>query len=130
MREAVINAIAHKDDGASIPVQISVYDHKLIIWTAGQLPVGWSLARLVAKHPSRPANPDIARALFLTGKIESWGRGIDLIRNACLDAGGPTPQFACDGAGFWVKFPFPALTDAEGAAVKTSVNTPAAILRP
>ena len=49
---------------------------------AGQLPPDWSLARLMAKHPSQPANPDIARALFLAGQIESWGRGIDLIRNA------------------------------------------------
>ena len=37
--------------------QISVYDHKLLIWNAGQLPPDWS-----------PANPNIARALFLAGK--------------------------------------------------------------
>ena len=41
LREAVINAIAHKDYGALIPIQISVYDHKLIIWNAGQLPPDW-----------------------------------------------------------------------------------------
>ncbi|UUZ49525.1 hypothetical protein LP420_04320 [Massilia sp. B-10] len=34
LREAVINAIAHKDYGASIPIQISVYDTKLLIWNA------------------------------------------------------------------------------------------------
>ena len=38
---------------------------------AGQLPPDWSLERLMAKHPSQPANPDSARALFLAGKIES-----------------------------------------------------------
>ncbi|UUZ55080.1 hypothetical protein LP419_04075 [Massilia sp. H-1] len=32
LHEAVINAIAHKDYGASIPIQISVYDTKLLIW--------------------------------------------------------------------------------------------------
>lgn len=106
LREAVINAIAHKDYGSLIPIQISVYDHKLMIWNAGQLPPDWSLARLMGKHPSQPANPDIARALFLAGKIESWGRGIDLIRNACLDYGSPAPLFDCDSGGFWVEFPF------------------------
>ena len=80
LREAVINAIAHKDYGAAIPTQISVYDDKLIIWNPGQLPPDWSLSRLMTKHPSQPANPDIARTLFLAGLIESWGRGIDLIR--------------------------------------------------
>jgi len=70
LREAVINAIAHKDYGALIPIQISVHEQKLIIWNAGQLPPDWSLARLMGKHPSQPANPDIARALFLAGKIE------------------------------------------------------------
>ena len=45
LREALINAIAHKDYGALIPTQISVYDHKLIIWNAGQLPPDWSLVQ-------------------------------------------------------------------------------------
>ena len=66
---------------------------------AGQLPPDWSLARLMAKHPSQPANPDIARALFLAGKIESWGRGIELIRNGCLAAACPAPRFDCDSTG-------------------------------
>ena len=125
LREAVINAIAHKDYGASIPVQISVYDHKLIIWNAGQLPADWALARLMAKHPSHPANPDLARALFLAGKIESWGRGIDLIRNACQNAGCAMPRIDCDGTGFEVAFTFPAPTAADDASVKTSVRTSA-----
>ena len=124
LREAVINAIAHKDYGAAIPIQISVYEHKLIIWNAGQLPPDWSLARLMAKHPSQPANPDIARALFLAGKIESWGRGIDLIRSACLAAACPEPRFGCDSTGFWVEFTFAALTEGEGASVKTTVKAP------
>jgi ATP-dependent DNA helicase RecG len=79
----------------------------------------------MGKHPSQPANPDVARALFLAGKIESWGRGIDLIRNACLDYGSPEPRFACDGAGFWVEFPFAASAEAEKTSVETSVETSA-----
>jgi ATP-dependent DNA helicase RecG len=61
--------------------------------------------------------------LFLAGKIESWGRGIDLIRNACLAAAGPAPRFDCDSAGFWAEFPFPALTEGDGTSVKTPVET-------
>lgn len=124
LREAVINAIAHKDYGAAVPIQISVYDHKLMIWNPGQLPPDWSVARLLAKHPSQPANPDLARVMFLAGKIESWGRGIDLIRNTCLNSGCPAPRIECDSMGFWVEFPFKATGDMTGARVKTQVKTP------
>lgn len=128
LREAVINAIAHKDYGAAIPIQISVYEDKLIIWNAGQLPPDWTLTRLMDKHPSQPANPDIARALFLAGKIESWGRGIDLICKACQSSGCPAPRFDCDSQGFCVEFPFPVPAKDSGTSVKTSVKTPEAIL--
>lgn len=128
LREAVINAITHKDYGAAIPTQISVYDHKLIIWNAGLLPPDWSLARLMGKHSSQPANPDIARTLFLAGLIESWGRGIDLIRRACIAEGTPAPRFDCDSTGFWVEFPFlqtaGKLLGGAGEGKKTSVKTP------
>jgi ATP-dependent DNA helicase RecG len=98
-----------------------VYDDKLILWNPGQLPPDWSLDRRLSKHPSQPSNPDIAKTLFLAGKIESWGRGIDLIRNACTAHGSPAPRFASDSTGVEVVFSF--------AAVKTLVETPAEILQ-
>lgn len=64
LRKAVINAIAHKDYGASIPTRISVYNNKLIIWNAGQLPPQWSIGRLLTKHALQPSNPAIADAFF------------------------------------------------------------------
>ena len=38
LREAVLNAIIHKDYASGTPVQISVYADKLMIWNPGQLP--------------------------------------------------------------------------------------------
>jgi ATP-dependent DNA helicase RecG len=38
--------------------------------------------------------------------MESWGRGIELIRSACHAAGEPEPIFRWDN-GLWVEFPFP-----------------------
>lgn len=124
-----INAIAHKDYGSGIPIQISVYADKLMIWNPGQLPADWSLDRLLAKHASQPANPDIAYTLFLAGRIESWGRGIELIRDACTAEGAPAPGFQCDSAGFWIEFPFAAVEESPKTSVKTSVKTPMEILR-
>ncbi|OGR63616.1 MAG: transcriptional regulator [Elusimicrobia bacterium GWB2_63_22] len=118
LREAVINAIAHKDYASGIPIQISVYHNKLMIWNAGHLPQDWTIERLTAKHASSPCNPDIANAFFRVAFMESWGRGIDLIRNACRVAGKPAPAFRWDN-GLWVAF---ALREA-GTPVKTLVET-------
>lgn len=72
LREAVINAIVHKDYASGNPVQISVYDNKLIIWNSGVLPENWTVERLKTKHPSLPFNPDIANSFFRAGVIEAW----------------------------------------------------------
>ena len=40
LREAVTNAIAHKDYASAIPIQISVYDDKIMLWNPGHLPTG------------------------------------------------------------------------------------------
>jgi ATP-dependent DNA helicase RecG len=50
LREALLNAIIHKDYSSGVPIQISVYDDKLVIWNPGQLPQGWTLKRLMGMH--------------------------------------------------------------------------------
>ncbi len=47
LREAVINAIAHKDYSSGIPIQISVYENQIFIWNSGRLPENWSVERLL-----------------------------------------------------------------------------------
>ncbi len=100
LREALINAIAHKDYTAAIPIQVSVYPDRLLIWNPGHLPQGWTLAQLTAKHASIPFNPDLA---FRAAYLEAWGRGIDLIRRLCHEHGCPEPQLRWDN-GLWVEF--------------------------
>jgi ATP-dependent DNA helicase RecG len=83
VREALYNAIAHKDYSSGIPIQISVYPNKIIFWNEGQLPENWTVEKLTQKHPSKPHNPDIANTFFRAGYIESWGRGTIKMINAC-----------------------------------------------
>ena len=106
LREAVLNAIIHKDYSSGIPIQISVYDDKLIIWNEGELPENWTVAKLKVKHPSRPYNPDIANAFFRSGLIESWGRGTIKIFNETKAAKIPVPIFRYEDNGFYVIFNF------------------------
>jgi ATP-dependent DNA helicase RecG len=106
LREAIHNAIVHKDYGSSIPVQIRVYEDKIRMWNACILPEGWDLSKLTGPHPSDPHNPDIAGAFFRTGKIESWGRGIEKIYHACESIGNPSPVYELELRGMWLEFPF------------------------
>ena len=123
LREAVINAIAHKDYASAIPIQVSVYHDKLMIWNAGQLPQDWTIEHLTAKHASAPYNPDIANAFFRVAFMESWGRGIDLIRNVCRAAGKPEPAFRWDN-GLWVEFAWQEARTPVETPGKTLVETP------
>jgi len=67
LREALLNAIVHKDYASHIPIQISVYEDKLVLWNPGELPDRWTVANLLKKHASRPFNPLIANAFFRAG---------------------------------------------------------------
>ncbi|MCP5052532.1 MAG: winged helix-turn-helix transcriptional regulator [bacterium] len=93
LREALLNAIVHKDYGSGIPIQIKVHENKIILWNQGELPENWTIERLKQKHPSNPYNPDIANAFFRAGLIESWGRGIEKIDTECRKHGIPAPEY-------------------------------------
>lgn len=104
LREALLNAIVHKDYGGGAPIQISVYEDKIYFWNDGQLPENCTVAQLLAKHASKPFNPLIANAFFRAGMIESWGRGIEKIRQECKAAGVPLPEYRTDASGLMVQF--------------------------
>jgi ATP-dependent DNA helicase RecG len=104
IREAILNAIAHKDYSMSTPIQISVYPDKIIFWNPGQLPDQWTIENLLIKHPSIAYNPDIANTLFRCGYIESWGRGTLKMINECKEIGVPSPKYEFNMSGFFVTF--------------------------
>jgi len=104
IREAIHNAIAHRDYTGGAPIQISVYKDKIMIWNYGELPDGWTTEYLLEKHSSKPHNPDIANAFFRIGYIESWGRGMDKMKNQCIEANIPVPTISAKGHDFWIVF--------------------------
>jgi len=104
IREALLNAIAHKDYSGGVPIQISVYKDKIMIWNERTLPEDWTIETLLDKHSSKPYNPDIANALFRSGYIESWGRGITKMISLCKEAGLPEPNFYYKTSGIWAVF--------------------------
>jgi ATP-dependent DNA helicase RecG len=90
-REAITNAIIHRDYSTGIPIQIKVFNDKVIVYNDGKLPENWSVKDLLATHRSEPYNPLISNIFFRAGMIESWGRGIEQMTDTCKQAGKPEP---------------------------------------
>ena len=106
LREAVLNAVAHRDYGNPAPIQIRVYDDRIALWNPGALPPDWTLDKLMGTHSSAPHNPGIANAFFRAGMVEAWGRGIGGIVRACRSAGTAQPQWVVEPGGLRLEFVF------------------------
>ena len=92
-REAVLNAIIHRDYSTGNPIHIHIYPDKVLIYNDGKLPETWTVEDLFAPHTSKPYNPLIAGAFFRSGQIEAWGRGIEKITEVCKLWGKPGPFY-------------------------------------
>jgi ATP-dependent DNA helicase RecG len=103
LREAVLNAIVHKDYSGTY-IFLRVYDDHLHIWNPGNLPEELSIEELKRDHSSYPRNGNIANVFFKAGYIESWGRGTNKIIEACIDAELPEPIIEEEQGGFSITF--------------------------
>jgi ATP-dependent DNA helicase RecG len=110
IREALINAVIHRNYFGP-PIQISLYDDKIMIWNVGQLPEELSIDDLKRKHSSFPRNPRLAEAFFKGGLIEAWGRGTLKIINECKEYGLPEPDIEIMSGGICVTIYQNKLTD-------------------
>jgi ATP-dependent DNA helicase RecG len=103
LREAILNAIIHKDY-SSTWIFLRVYDDRLELWNPGLLPEELTIEKLKERHSSYPRNPHIAEVFFKAGYIEAWGRGTTNIITECLTAGLPEPVLEEDQEGVRVTF--------------------------
>jgi len=103
LREALINAVCHRDYTIYSNIEVRIYDDKLIIRSPGFLPYGITLEELYKPHSSTLRNKGLAEVLYDTELIERWGSGIEKIQQHCLDAGLPEPIFE-EYQGFQVVF--------------------------
>ena len=105
LREALANAICHRDytmGGGSVAA--AIYDDRLEVTFSGSLPFGLTAEALFQPHESRPWNPLIARAFYLRGFIEQWGRGTIELRELTTSAGLPAPEIEDAGGCVTVRF--------------------------
>ena len=107
LREAVANAVAHRDYRSTANVQIYVFKDRVEIVSPGGLPAGMREADLGAK--SMPRNPLLFGMLYRMDVVENIGSGIKRIHDLCREHGVAEP--AIDVAEHWVTVTFPRPTE-------------------
>jgi len=100
VREAIVNAVAHRNYASKSGVQVMVFADRIEVWNPGGLPEDLTLDMLRRPHPSVPRNRLICEPLFLAHYIERAGTGtLDMIW-LCAEAGLPEPEFRSEGERF------------------------------
>lgn len=92
VREALVNAVAHRDyqlSGRSI--EIRMYTDRMEIISPGGLPAHITLDNIVDEHYSR--NPRLVNGLYQWGYIEELGLGIDRMIEDMVALGHSPPRF-------------------------------------
>jgi len=103
VREAVANAVAHRDFSANEPIQIRLFDDRLEIQNPGGLPNDLTIERILTGGVTRARNPILAQILLANGYMERAGFGIVFIRQQMQKLGAATPEFESGLAHFLVR---------------------------
>lgn len=96
-REAVANAVMHRDYTRLGAVHVRLEDEALVISNPGGLVDGVTLDNLLTVEP-RPRNRALADAMKRIGIVERSGRGVSLIYRGLLRFGRPEPDYSRTGA--------------------------------
>lgn len=92
-REAVANALIHRDYHGRGAVHVRLDDYGLTVSNPGGLVDGVTLDNLLTTEP-RPRNPRLADAMKRIGIVERSGRGVDKIYRGMLRFGRPEPDYS------------------------------------
>jgi ATP-dependent DNA helicase RecG len=92
-REAVANALIHRDYHRMGAVHVRLEDDALVVSNPGGLVDGVTLDNLLVTEP-RPRYRTLADAMKRIGVVERSGRGVDTIYRGLLKFGRPAPDYS------------------------------------
>lgn len=93
VREAVANAVIHRDYRLPATVSVQIFDDRLEVWNAGGLVQFASVEELLAEPHSYPRNELLMRTAQDLKLVERLASGIRQIQEAMRANGSPTPIF-------------------------------------
>ena len=88
IREALLNSFCHKEYATGQSNEVAIYKDRVEIYNPGEFPDGFEPQDFIDR-PERPIrrNPQIARILYYSKDIESFGTGLKRIADSCESAG-------------------------------------------
>lgn len=92
IREAVLNAVSHRDYRLGGSVFVRQYPRRIEIVSPGGLPAGINQENILWEQ--NPRNRRIAEVLARCGLVERAGQGFDLIYRECIRQSKPLPDFS------------------------------------
>jgi ATP-dependent DNA helicase RecG len=107
VREALINAISHRDySKRNSSIALAIYDDRLEIWNPGKLTTELTIPDLARVHSSIPRNDLVCKVFYVRNLIEKWGTGTNKMIDLCREQDLSPPEFTEYSAGFSVTFKF------------------------
>ena len=103
-REIILNAVNHKLYESGNPIQISVYEDKMVVFNQGHWPDDIDLKDVYnKKHSSYSHNPNLSNTFFESGEIEAYGSGFGKIKIECDNYNAPYPELTITTNGVTVE---------------------------
>jgi len=84
VREAIVNAIAHRDYASDAAVQVSVFADRFEVWNPDQLPPPLTPEKLRHPHSSIPRNHRVCETLFMARYLEKFVMHLGSARGGSL----------------------------------------------
>jgi ATP-dependent DNA helicase RecG len=104
VREAVVNAVLHRDYDDPGNVQVRIFDDRLEVWSPGLLVGSRDLASLGQEVRSIPRNRHLVRLAKSLGLVEAWGTGFQRMTEECRRQGLPLPTWQHKDGAFVTTF--------------------------
>ena len=89
IREAIINALIHRNYFEPADTRVAIFDDRIEIISPGPFPEGVTPEK--PKHV--PVNPVLCQLMYDVGFIEKYGSGIYMINELCEDWGISRPEY-------------------------------------
>jgi ATP-dependent DNA helicase RecG len=102
LREAVMNAVLHRDYSDTGNIQVRIFEDWLEIWSPGALPAELDLKRILYEDRTILRNSNLAMIFQSLGLTDNWGTGFKRMNDACLDNGNPEPLYSQKAGAFVV----------------------------
>ena len=107
MREALVNAVIHRDYAVTgSQVLLEVFDDRIVVTSPGALPNHMTVEQARNGGAPRSRNEMMANAMVVSGLMERRGRGWLTMRQAMMRFNGTEPHLVSDERNRFVRVTF------------------------